>query len=370
MRPAFSSPKHAAAFVALLLFFVAGPWLSARRILPLPSHTYSSESVRWELFPWVQKFVSEETNDIDIAFIGSSHMGWDIDTAYVQQKLDERMGHKTTVRTVSYLFPGYDALYFVTKDLLAHRHIKTIVFCDEFSQAVYEVHRNTPQWFRFEDSAGVLTGLPLRYRAEYYYAAMIGMPRNLLTAFVPSLPIDPNSQLTGPFAYLHADNPENTLGSINVHLGYDATAMDRNTDFTAYAPQTGASPEDVLLYSPATASSFVFSNQPLPASEIYFAKQFGLLAKNHGCNLVVIHLPFIGERNSSVITESRNWSDLLQTEVCMMGIPGTKLFSGLTEQEMEQIYIDPHHFNENGQKYFTPLITPALLNFYETHSQH
>src|ERR1700734_2115969 len=131
MRPAFSSTKHAAAFAALLLLFLAGPWLSARRILPLPNHTYSSESVKYELFPWVQKFVSEETNDIDIAFIGSSHMGWDIETTYVERKLDERMGHKTTVCTVSYLFPGYDALYFFAKDLLAHRRVKTIVFCDE-----------------------------------------------------------------------------------------------------------------------------------------------------------------------------------------------------------------------------------------------
>jgi lysophospholipase L1-like esterase len=76
------------------------------------------------------------------------------------------------------------------------------------------------------------------------------------------------------------------------------------------------------------------------------------------------------DTNSPVITESRNWSDLLQTKVCMMGIPGTQLFSGLTEREMEQMYSDPFHFNENGQKYFTPLITPALIKFYESHPQH
>jgi hypothetical protein len=355
--------------VVLLLLFLAGPWLSANKILPLPNHTYSTESVKYELFPWVQKFVSEETNDVDIAFIGSSHMGWDIDTAYVQQKLDEGLGRKTTVRTASYLFPGYDALYFFTKDLLVHRRVKTIVFCDEFSQAVYSLHRNSPQWFRYEDGADELAGLPLRYRAEYYYAAMVGMPRILLASVDSNLPMDPNPQITGPLAYLHADNPENTLGSINVHLGYDATGLDRNTDFAPYTPQTKATPDNTIIYSPATASSFVFSNQPVPASEIYFAKQFALLAKNHGCNLVVLHLPFISEKNSSVIPETQNWSDLLQTDVCLMGIPGKELFSGLTEQQMEQIFLDPHHFNENGQKYFTPLITPALLKFYENH-QH
>src|SRR5580658_3012368 len=98
MPPAFDSTKQAAAFAGLLLLLLLAPWLAHKTFLPGREHTYSSESIRWEKFPWVQKFIYGETNDIDIAFIGSSHICDDIDTPYVQKKLDERLGRKTTVR--------------------------------------------------------------------------------------------------------------------------------------------------------------------------------------------------------------------------------------------------------------------------------
>jgi hypothetical protein len=94
MRPAFDSTKQAAAFTLLLLFVLAAPWLSAKKLLPQSGPTYSSESIRWERNPWLQYYIYEETNDIDIALVGSSHMGFGIDTPYVQQKLNERLGRE------------------------------------------------------------------------------------------------------------------------------------------------------------------------------------------------------------------------------------------------------------------------------------
>jgi hypothetical protein len=60
----------------------------------------------------------------------------------------------------------------------------------------------------------------------------------------------------------------------------------------------------------------------------------------------------------------------MQTEVCLMGIPGRQLFAGLTEAEINKLFCDSVHLNENGQKYFTPLITPALIQFHERYSTH
>jgi hypothetical protein len=368
MCPAFDSTKQAAAFALLLLFLLAAPWLSAKKILPQPKPGYSRESIRWERFPWLQKFAFAETNDIDIAFVGSSHMEHDIDTPYVQQKLDERAGHQTVVRSFCWAGAGFDGLYYFTRDLLAHRQVKTLVFYDESSgRTPNEVQEFVTHWFRFREDGGILSGLPLADRATYYFASVIGMPRNLLALFTANLPRDPNrTPISDHFWEKGAIEPETTLGCMNTRLDYDPMTGEIGTPFAPYVPQTSVTQADVGIYQPAAASVFVFSEQPLPAIQTYFAGQFALLVKNHGCKLVLLHLPAYAERSAPVMVESRYWPDFLHTEVCMMGIPGEKLFGGLTDPEIGRLYSDPVHFNENGQKYFTSLITPALLQFYES----
>jgi hypothetical protein len=369
MRPAFSSTKQAAAFALLLLFLLAAPWLSAEKMLPQPKPGYSSESIRWEYFAWVQKFIFEETNDIDIAFVGSSHMEHGIDTPYVQQKLDERLGHPTVVRSICWAGSGFDSLYFFTKDLLDHRHVKTLVFYDECSgKTPNEVQQFVTHWFRFRENGGMLSGLPVADRATYYFASVIGMPRNLLELVTPNLLRDTNStRISNHFWEKGAIDPATRLGCMSTRTCFDPITGEINTSFVPYVPPTKVTATDIRIYTPATASDFVFSNQPLPAFQTYFARQFGLLVKNHGCKLVLLHLPVYAEKTAPVMIESCYWPDLLQTDVCMMGVPGKQLFAGLSEPEIGQLYTDPVHLNENGQKYFTPLITPALLQFYESH---
>jgi hypothetical protein len=371
MRPVFSGPKQAAAFALLLLVLLAGPLLSPGKIGRQQREKYSSQTIRWEMFPWVQKFIYEETNDIDIAFVGSSHICDGIDTPYVQKALEERLGRPAVVRTVGWYNPGFDSLYFCSKDLLAHRHVKMLVFYDECSgPQLYEVHKVLPQWFRWSENDGVLQGLAFKYRAIFYYAAVLGMPRQWLQVLTSNLRPEPSDVLTGNFAYKHSANPEIQLGSMATHLGFDPTYVDSNANYIAYAPQTVTTPADVTLYSPATATNFAFSERPLPETEIYFARQFALLARSNNCNLVELHMPAIDEKKSPTMIETRNWAELMQTPVTMMGVTPQHLFSGLSESEMELLFADPGHLNINGQKYFTRLITPTLLQLYESNLQH
>jgi len=370
MPPAFDSTKQAAAFALLLMFLLAAPWLASKTVLPRPEQTYSSQSVRFEAYPWVQKFIFEETNNIDIAFIGSSRILHGIDTPYVQQKLEERLGRKAVVRSLAWTWMGFDTLYFFTKDLLAHRQVKTLVFYDECPTANREEFNHfLPKWFRYGDDRGVEAGLPLSSQAVYYYGAMIGTPRNLLELLVSNLPDNPSSAAL-EYDHMRSPNPGSRLGSMSSLLGYGPDMVNLNTNYTPYLPQTGVTPADILVYTPGTASSFSFSNQPWPVTQTYFAKQFGLLAKSHGCDLVALHMPQIAEKTSSVITESRDWADFMQAEVCLMGIPTGRLFAGLSDQEIKFLFVDPHHLNANGQQYFTSLIMPALTQFYENHSNH
>jgi hypothetical protein len=374
MRPAFSSTQHAAAFVLLLLFFLAAPELSALKLLPQPNESYSSESTRWENFPWVQKFIYEETNDIDIAFVGSSHLGHDIDAQRIEQELDRRLGRKSVVRTIYFRGGGFDALYLFTRDLLAHRRVNTLVFYDEASGITPgEANESTPHWFRFTDDREMLSGLPLNAQAVYYFAAVIGMPRILLEQLTPNLPRNPHiSDLnyTWNEPGMAAD-PEETLGNARIRQSYDiARGIINDPLFSPYIPQTGVTTNDVYTYGPATKSNFEFSNRPLPELPIIFAQKFGALAKAHGCQLIELHPPVLAEKDSPVITESRNWSDLLQMDVTMIGIPPRRLFAGLSDSDLGQLFYDPVHFNENGQSYFTALVAPAILDAYEKQIRH
>jgi len=49
-----------------------------------------------------------------------------------------------------------------------------------------------------------------------------------------------------------------------------------------------------------------------------------------------------------------------------MGISEINLFDSLTDDEITSLYFDPYHFNQNGQAFFTSIITPTLLSLYET----
>ena len=287
MNPAFSSTKEAVGFALLLVFLLAAPLLSAWKILPQPKPTYSSESIKWERFPWVQKFIFEETNDIDIAFVGSSSMIYGIDTPYVQQKLDERLGRKTVVRTIGWAGHSFDGLYFFTRDLLAHRHVKTLVFYDECSgPAANEVQQFATTWIRYGDDASALADLPVADRAIYYFASVIRMPRYLIEPLAPNLGRYTNGKSISPFwETTIAADPETTLGCVHSLSLYNPDSGESSTNFTPFVPSTSVTPADLRIYTPDTASDFAFSHQPLSCRQISLGQNC-TLKPNFGGNTI------------------------------------------------------------------------------------
>jgi len=131
MRPAFSSTRQAAAFALLLLALLLAPVL-AQKILPPRETIYSS--IWWASgdFPYMDGQIFREQSDVDIMFMGSSHIWAGFDTPYVQAQLGKQLGHPAVARTFGWAWPGYDPLYFVAKDLFAHRHVRMLVFEDDF----------------------------------------------------------------------------------------------------------------------------------------------------------------------------------------------------------------------------------------------
>jgi hypothetical protein len=64
----------AAAFALLLLALLALPVVVGKNLLPPREQAYSVQGWGNGPYPWIRNQIFEETNDIDIAFVGSSHL--------------------------------------------------------------------------------------------------------------------------------------------------------------------------------------------------------------------------------------------------------------------------------------------------------
>ena len=366
MRPAFTSTKAAAAFALLLLVVLLSPVLAGKKFLPPREEAYSRLAWGSGPYPWIQDQIFHETNDIDIVFIGSSHIFNDVNTPYVQAELSQQLGRPAVVRTLAWGGAGYDGLYFIARDLLAHRRVKLLVFYDEAPAAPGQRYSQTPALFRFGEDARLLAGLDLPNLGLFYGAAIIGMPRNLLSRVRPNLPAPLITDQKNYWEIIaDGPNPVTRLGCLSSRLGFAPDVLTTPAPFEPFAPATGAGPADALVFSPATKTNFTFATAPLPAWEIHFARQFAALAHAHGIPTVMLYLPVLAEARVPGIPERTFWLELLP-ETTLLGIPPAKFFGPLTDAELRKIYADPVHFNQNGQDYFTRLITPALMDLYET----
>ena len=104
--------------------------------------------------------------------------------------------------------------------------------------------------------------------------------------------------------------------------------------------------------------------------QVHFARKIAALAREYHVRLVYLHLPNIMEIGSAVIPENACWPDVFHTRMELVGIPAAKLYAGMSREDILKLYLDFQHFNQNGQKYFTPIITPALLKLYEDEAGH
>jgi hypothetical protein len=335
-----------------------------KNLLPPREQAYAIQGWGNGPYPWIRNQIFEETNDIDIAIMGSSHIWNAINTPYLQAKLTEKLGRPAVVRTICWGGAGYDGIYLITQDLLDHRRVRLLVFYDE-NPGPGSHTAALPAFFRFADNAAALPGLALPEKALYYFAALVGMPRNLLAQLSPILPAplvtdQPNYwTLTA-----NAPNPATNLGCLTVRKGFAPDPLTTPAPFEPFTPQTAALPTDAVVFTANTKTNFEFSAAPLPGWQIHFARQFAALLQAHDVRAAMLYLPALAEARSPVIAERADWPSILNNAT-LLGIPPAKLFGGLTDAELRQIYGDPVHFNANGQIYYTKLMTPVLNELYQ-----
>ena len=366
MAPAFSSPRQAAAFALLLAVLLTLPvvvartrWFDRRDVYPDIPWKYGS-------FPWIQQKIFTETKDVDMAFLGSSHIWAAVNTPYLQKKLTERLGRESEVFTLGWPWPGFDALYIIARDLLDHRRVHTLVIDDEGGSDV--PHVNASRWFRIGENSEALAGLPPIAQARLYGSAVLGMPRQLLSLVRPNLLEDPRWCANFLNLTFRAPNLAEHCGALRSHLTYlprrEFRPLPGERDFFPYQPAGDATAADVLVYSAENRDAFKFTGPALPPYQLYFARKLARWCRERGTRLVILHTPSLRERGLTVISERQLWPEVLGAPVSMVGIPPAKLFAGIPAADVPKLFFDDFHFNQNGQDMFTRLITPVLLKQY------
>jgi hypothetical protein len=364
MSPTFSSTRQAAAFALMLLILFLLPELVGKSLLPSREELYSAPSWAFGAFPYIHDQIFEEKGDIDIAFMGSSPLYWGIDTPYVQRKMSEMLGRPAVVRSLCWHWSGFDALYFTARELLQRRKVRMIVFCDLIFPDTFDgAHRSTSKWFTWDEDAPEINGMNMKAKATFYAAAIVGMPRNLLDLVRTNMPAIPSEEISFKPDWPMMRNPSLQLGSL-------AVTVEPGREFADYTPHGSARPSDACVYSEVTKTNFQFSQRPVLPTQAAFCRKIATLARENNVKLVYLHFTRTFERLSPVIELSAPWPDVFHGDVAMIGIPGPKLFAGISEADLtNKLYCDFIHLNKNGQKFFTPLVTPALVQVYENQSK-
>ncbi|WP_157605189.1 hypothetical protein [Schlesneria paludicola] len=361
MSPAFSSIRQMVAFVLLLMTFIGLPAFMGRTGLLDRRDVYPTIAWKYGFFPWIQQQVFTETADVDIAFVGTSHLWWAVDTPYVKETLSKQLGHDVNAITLGWPWQGFDGVYTMAKDLLDHRHVKMLVITDEGIANV--PHNHSCRWFRIGENSDSLKGLSWLGQAQLYSGAILGMPRHLLSLVRPNI-VEFSEQTPPNWWNARANqtdlNISGNLGSIKMRK-----SIDTSHDFTHFRPMGQATSEDVISYSDRTASQFAFAGPP-PEFQLHFARKLAELCRERGTRLVLLNIPLLSDREKTVVPERCHWPDVLGTPVDMVGIPPAKLFSGVESTDLNNLFYDNDHLNQNGQEWFTQLITPMLGKLYVT----
>jgi hypothetical protein len=371
MSPVFSSLRQAIGFGLLLLFLLLLPLLVPRSALPPRETIYNT--LPWNVgpYPFIHDQIYVEKNDVDIAIIGDSQVWAAVDAPILQQALSKKLGRPAVVICLCCPWAGFDGLYFLARDLLAHRKVHLLVFSDAAGldaapQAV--PHKQAWRWFRYAEDSSEIATLPLRIRLAYYYGSILGLPRNLLSQLRPNLgPVLTEDRYRDLQAEHHWIMPNTRLGTLTMHIGYN----NRPDLFVPYTPTTSAQPTDFVIYSPQTAGQFQFAEpSAAPSLQTYFGQKLATLAVDHGTKLACLNVPYLPDRRLSLIRERYNWAEMMQAPVGLIGIPPGLLFAGLSDNDIAKLYWDAYHFNENGQQYFTRLLAPGLISIYEDTANH
>jgi hypothetical protein len=366
MRPAFSSGRQAIGFASLLAALLALPGLTAMiGVTTDRRDDYSDIPARAQPLRWAQFQIFAEHGDVDLAFVGASQMMFGVNTPYVQAQLSNRIGRPANVLTLGWTNYGYDVQYYLVRDLLNHRRVRTIVICDEYNRFPDRPYPDYPgiallYLFHWNDEPESLVGLSWFAKLRLYAVAVLNTPRHLTKLLHHDVvfTIDSRGPDLMPSNFRGGDLVAQ-LGSVRSRLSHKS-----EPNFTSLRTKVTSREGDAVVFPIRGGNLFAFNGPTTPPYERHFARRLAELCRARGVQLIVLHLPTSVESRSTYVPERERPEGVYGMPLPVLGIPGVRLFAGVSTAELPNYYVDEMHLNENGQVLFTSAITPALLLIY------
>jgi hypothetical protein len=192
-----------------------------------------------------------------------------------------------------------------------------------------------------------LAGLPIWSQTQLVGDFVLGAPRHLLSLLRANPREEPRKDVAN-------------LGAKLERLGYlGGTFVPDDRDADPPSP-------DELVYSASRNGWFRFADVPLSEYESHFVRLIVELLRQNAVNVIFLHIPTYGERAVEKVGELRPWPAELGVGH-LVGIAPTRLFRGLTDDEIRHFYYN-EHLNANGARRFTRAILPALLSLHVDHA--
>jgi hypothetical protein len=334
MRPAFRTRQDALFWSLLLLTLLALPLLIDGIGLAPRVEAYKTVGTNAGTIGGVIRDIYGPQTNGDIVFLGSSLVEAGIDREMVSREFPGN------VAVLALNWPGLDLQYFLLRDYLERRKVRLVVWNlpEPHSRAYDAPHIQAYRWIRWGEYQEALAGLPLSYRLSLYGEMVLGAPRQVLSRIRPNLEgsealnVEPRQMFSG---YNQAAFVRDAIE----HPGVAHSLPPESATVTVVGPAPGA-------------------------YQMHFARQIASLARQHGCAVVLLHMPIDAEYGQTTVPELDDWAKQLGGGLKLIGIPSAELFAGLDKTRFLHFYRDAH-LNQNGAEAFTRAILPALREAYE-----
>lgn len=338
MRPALRSDASAVCLVLMLMMLLLSPVLLSWLGLPPRSEAYKSISTSAGTVGAVIQAIDQSPRDADVVFLGSSLVSAGISQQAIRTSLSEHLHRDANVQVLAMNWPGLDVQYFMLRDYLNTHTTHLLVWnLPEPHARAYEYpHIQAYRWIRFGEYADALDGLSFRYRAALYGEMVIGAPRQFLSMVRPNLIRDEGKEVDPALA---------RSGFMGEKFVEDDSLLN--------APRSNA-----RLLSLDSNKISVRGPDPGPY-QMHFARLIVEIARKHDCRIVLLHIPLDVEFGQKLIPELSDWKTRLAPDLSMLAAPSSDLFEGMDRPHFNHFYRDAH-LNENGRRYFTQAILPAI----------
>lgn len=270
--------------------------------------------------PWIYKHLFEDTSNIDIAFIGTSHTMGAVNDSFLQAAIDTVLHKGYACKNISFCGFGRNLDYLIAKDLLEHKHPRMIVLEVRENES-HTGHMSFPYLATAADLTAAPKFINQSYLPDLYKAFLFKLQylREFVTHEDAKRAMQVPDDVYGYNVLTQIANPNDLEKALNK----TKVKEERNIKQVEYAMET------------------------VP---MYYVNAIAQLAKQHNAQLVLLYLPAYNR----IVSD-----DEIRAKYAHYG---TVIIPDSTILIDKNNWADNEHLNTNAVQNLNPSLTNCLIN--------